>query len=166
MSRATTTSSAPPPSADYGSCAHPTHFLPKAPVLTGRVARVGKHNLTPEPLTKAERASARLKRRQAKPPRANLGLSYLEEESVGEITQEDYRVRYQALMAWFQLARLPSKTLAQLDAGLVNLLHEMYFEGAEAADGNKMLAALAHFHHLVTRGAKSLSRAHKCMRGW
>ena len=64
------------------------------------------------------------------------------------------------------MARVPKRTIQQVDDALVIWLHERFFEGDELAEATKTVISLGHHMKILSRGAPELKRAHTAMRGW
>ena len=92
--------------------------------------------------------------------------SFLERRSVRPSTEANYQARAAEFEAWALGARLPTATAAELDEALLVWMHERFFDGAAADEGNTLLAALTYLRTDLSRGAPELPRARRAAAGW
>ena len=113
---------------------------------------------------KPARAQAR---RGAPPVAVTLGLSLLEAASVVGAARHQYRSRMEQLVKHCREFFLDWDDDLKLDEILVDMFSMMYYEGANADEGEKVLAALAFYlPRFARKGSGCLPRAARAVKGW
>ena len=95
------------------------------------------------------------------------GCSVLERMSVTPAVWSDYKLRVERAIGYMERKQVNLEDDSSLDAGLVTYMTEQFFRGAEAHEGEKLIAGwLAVFPEFNRHGARNLVRAIRALRGW
>ena len=94
------------------------------------------------------------------------GLTFLEEQSVGDATRADYERRQAAFNLWACQRGHSLVTPAEVDKALVLFFHEEFLDGGESSDAWKLMAALAFARSDLGPRQGRLPRAARAAKGW
>ena len=113
---------------------------------------------------KRERAQAR----RAGPSRAPAGgLTFLETASVAPTTQTQYVHRARQLVEFCRMNFYTWENDMELDRVLVEMFTELYYDGADSNEGEKMIATVGYFFPQFSKGgAGGLPRTLRALKGW
>ncbi|CAK0898656.1 unnamed protein product [Prorocentrum cordatum] len=116
---------------------------------------------------RAVRRQERASRFPALPPSApRRGLTFLEEQSVGDATRADYERRHAAFSLWACQRGHSLGTPTEVDKTLVLFFHEEFLDGGESSDAWKLMAALAFVRPDLGPRQGRLPRAARAAKGW
>ena len=115
---------------------------------------------------RAIRAEHRRQLHGEAPPMVGAGQkSFLECRTVTLPRWKSYKKAWDEFTAWARRVALPIESLADLDIALTNKLNQMFFEGADQADGATLQAAVKYFREDVTK-VSLLPRSVEAMKGF
>ena len=151
-----------------GTIAPKTTKRSRAPRRQGPTTVQARVPAIPESVVVEER---RVDRRSQFPQEAgclpNLSVrTFLEQQAVGSATRVDYHKRAARFDRWCLLSQHKVATQAQMEAALLTMFHEMFFEGADAAEGWKTLAALYHCRLDLAPRFANVPRVIRALKGW
>ncbi|CAK0808579.1 unnamed protein product [Prorocentrum cordatum] len=139
-----------------------THQLQRRPrAAPGASARPAESDR--RAVRRQERAS-RFPSLPASAPRR--GLTFLEEQSVGDATRADYQRRQAAFSLWACQRGHSLATPAEVDKALALFFHEEFLDGGESSDAWKLMAALAFARSDLGPRQGRLPRAARAAKGW
>ena len=96
------------------------------------------------------------------------GLSLLEKEAVGPATRQDYAKRVETLQRWVSRSGGFFDASAEGILWILEFMDDMFFDGAPAEEGRKLLAAIRHFFPPFSSKGVGLDvhRIDRALKGW
>ena len=91
----------------------------------------------------------------------------LEVITVGPKVERYYRLALEKFVAWADRHKTPLTSDARVDAALTQYMTQLFLEGQQSSEGDKLLAGLLHFApEWGNFGHRHIPRAWRALRGW
>ena len=95
-----------------------------------------------------------------------VSLSFLEHNAVKKETAQSYSARLEEFKIWLHSNGIRPLSVSHLDVVIVEYFEDLFFQGFNHDEGEKLLASIGHFSPQLGRRTRVLSRSLRALRGW